>query len=133
MYVSNFHVFSFNAIKRPVISALWYALLVHLLFQPFSTISIILSSLLLGISFYKIRFFIGLLSPIPMAISLFLLWRDYNNYFPYFVIISLLWMIVYYTAIIVWRRLTKGVYEISPITNRLKYNDAYYMMKDSHK
>lgn len=116
MFVPAFLVLSFNFIKKPVISALWYAILAHFLLQPFSNAAIIVSSAFLAISFSSIRYYMAIVSPAPMILSLVLCLLNYAEYFIYFFITAVIWSILCIIALIVTLRMSKGIYYIDPVT-----------------
>ena len=116
MFVPAFQVFCFNFIKRPIISALWYAVFVHFIFEPFSTTAILISSALLAISFFSIRFFMAIGSPIPLIITAILCNMKFPDAFPYILILSAIWMILYLIAMVVTVKNAKGIYYIDNTT-----------------
>ena len=117
MFVPAYQVFAFNFVKRHVISALWYAALVHLLFEPFSTAAILISSAFIAISLWEIRFYMAIASPVPMIASVILSYLHYQSVFPYIAIAGCIWLILCIIALIVTLRLNKNIYYIDPVTN----------------
>ena len=98
-------------VRTPVISALWYAVLVHLLLQPFSTLAIIISSAIIAISVLRMNsFYFGLFSIVPMIVSLVLSYINYQSAFAIFAIFGLLWTILWIIFLIVKVRLSQRRY-----------------------
>lgn len=116
MFVPASQVFCFNLIKRPVVSALWYAVLVHFIFEPFSTAAIIISSLLLAVSCFSIRYYLAIFSPVPMIISIILCASHYPGALPYICFFAAVWLILYIIAMVVTIRTAKNEYYIDPST-----------------
>ena len=96
--VPVFRVFCFNVIKKPIICALWYAVLIHIIFEPLSTTSILISSAILALSIWAIRFFFAVLSPIPMIASVVI---SIVNHFETSVLIVLLFFAIIWTILYV--------------------------------
>lgn len=101
-------------VRAPVVSALWYAVLVHLLLEPFSTLAIIISSAIIAISVLRMNsVYFGLLSPVPMIISLVLLYLNYpQNTFTIFAIVGALWSVLWIIFMIVFVRLVQKRYHL---------------------
>lgn len=112
MRISGFLSGPYWFVRSPVISALWYAVLSHLFLEPFSTVSIIVSSLIFAFSvLYMNSFYLGLLSPIPMIASLVLFYLNYpQNIFTVSVIVGLLWLICWIIFMVVMYRLGRDRY-----------------------
>ena len=115
MRISTFLSSPYWIVRSPVISALWYAVLAHLLLQPFSTVAIIVSSAFIAISVLRMNgLYMGLLSPVPMIISLVLLYLNYpQNTFLIFAIVGVLWTICWIIFVVVMIRLGHDRYYFS--------------------
>ena len=122
MFVPAWQVLPFTFVKRPIVCALWYAVLAHLIFEPFSTTAIIVSSAVLAISFFNIRFFLAILSPIPMIISIVIVHSKYPDLFYIFLIAGIIWSILCIIAAVVTYRTAKNIYYIDPVTNIMYKN-----------
>ena len=123
MFVSAWKVLPFNFIKKPIISALWYAVLIHLIFEPFSATSILISSAIIAISFLGIRFYMALLSPLPLIVSVVLCVNNYSSALPVIAICAGIWMIIYLIAVFTLYHLTANHYYIEEGTNIMKYTE----------
>ena len=101
-------------VRAPVISALWYAVLTHLLLQPFSTAAILVSSAIIAISVLRMNsFYLGLLSPVPMIISVIMLFVNYpQNTALIFLILGILWAVCWIVFLVVMIRLGHNRYHI---------------------
>lgn len=119
MFVPVYQVFAFNFVKRPIISALWYAVLVHFILEPFSTAAILISSAILAISFFAVRFYMAIGSPIPMVITIILCNSKIPHLFTYILIAAAVWMIFYIIAMFVTFKNGKGEYYIDEFTNAM--------------
>lgn len=85
------------------------------------------------VSFLNIRFYMGLLSPLPLIATVILSIMNYPSIVPIIAICAVIWMIIYIIALHTWHELTIGHYVISPISNTMKYDSAYYLTKDLKK
>ena len=117
MFVPAWQVLCFTSVKRPIICALWYAFCIHLLTEPLCSSAIVISSIFLAISFFSVRFYMAIASPIPMLISLYLNSTKYPSIFLYVLIASAIWTFIYIVSWVVTYRNSKNIYYIDPVTN----------------
>ena len=101
-------------VRAPVISALWYAVLTHLLFQPFSAAAILVSSAIIAVSVLRMNsLYFGSLSPVPMIISIILFFVNYpQSTALIFLILGALWTVLWIIFMVVMIRLGKKRYFI---------------------
>ena len=120
MRISGFLSGPYWFIRLPVVSAVWYVILTHLLLQPFSTIAIIVSSAIIAFSVIKMNgFYLGMLSPIPMTISLIYLHFNYDQITTFrFAVGGFLWIVCWIIFMIVMVRLGHDRYYFD-IRNRI--------------
>ena len=119
-YVPALQVFSFNIIKKPFFSSIWYVMLCYTIWNPSETLPSILGILLLILSFTSARFILGVLSPIPCIATMILARNAFTNSIPSVIMIAgIVWLVIYAIAMFVWHHLTVGIYEILPVSNKM--------------
>lgn len=129
LHVSNWKVFCYKFIKKPFFSSLWYSALVYTIWNPSETLPTVLGILFLILSFTPIRFYLAILSPIPMIATVVLAFGVFNNTLLLIILIAAaLWTIIYIVAMIVWRKIFTGEYVLSPVSNVLIKNPQNYLM-----
>lgn len=133
MPVPTFQVFCFNFIKKPIISALWYAVLVYTLMLDSTTIPLIIGFVILMLSFTQLRLYFAILSPVPCIVEIILAYNLARDYFIIFLVVGIIWMILYSVGMFVWHRIAKGIYVLDPVTNVLKYDSKYYITSGFRK
>lgn len=135
MRVSNFNVFSFRFIKAPFFCSFWYVALCYTIWNPYDTLPTVLGIALLVLGFTKLRFVLGLLSPIPCIAEMIISFNFFPDIFipVMLVFFGILWLYFYVFFIGVWRNIYKGNYVLDPVTNHLKYSDSYYLLSGLNK
>jgi membrane-bound ClpP family serine protease len=119
-YVPAWHVFSFNIIKKPFISSLWYVLLVYTIFNPSDFLPTAIGIVLLILSFTGARFFLAILSPIPCIAEIIVSRNIFIDAKPTIIlIVGIIWLVIYTIAMVVWHHLAIGKYEILPVSNKM--------------
>lgn len=123
MPVSNFNVFCFRTFKKPFFSSIWYCLLFYTIWNPSDTLPTVLGIIFLAFSFTRISCFLGLFSIVPCIAEMIICHNYFNNAIPVIVIIcGLLWIVLWYFGVCVWRNIVKGVYVYDPNTRFLFRN-----------
>ena len=119
-YVPAYQVFSFNLIKKPFLSSLWYVLLVYTVFNPSDILPTVLGIILLILSFTNVRFYLGILSPIPCVAEMIISRNVFIDSKPTIILVAgIVWLIIYVIAMFVWHHCVVGKYEILPVSNKM--------------
>ena len=134
MFVPAWKVLCFNFVKKPIISALWYAFLAYTVFIKSDFLGYVVGVAFLLLSFTGLRFHLGLLSPIPCIAELIVCRNVLEPTFcNVLTVAGVVWLVIYAVCIHVLLRLSKGVYEIDPLTNEMKYNSSEYILSNMRK
>ena len=127
--VPNWQVFSFKFIKMPFFSSFWFSALVYTIWNPSETLPTVLGIIFLVLSFTKARFFMAILSPLPLIATVIL---SFSVYIPSYrigiIVLAVIWMIFYSIAMMVWKRIANEKYVLSPATRVLIYNPRDFIM-----